>query len=225
MSDGNFVDKLGSLFKTPEGGGLLSDKTAGTLFPYLGMAGGKAPSNKDLINAAILRGSLELLKPRQPGENLASQASRALQAGQEPLKTMAALKLQQRKATQAGQLGQASVVTQLKDDVQKGINAISKITGIEDVSKEYPVAISTLNQLALSKYNTTADYFSTNKYITDLLAELNTNVTTDEAGVLVLKDVESASPEIVQLIARMNASKQAGSSENNIIKKVITIKD
>ena len=89
MSDGNFVDKLGSLFKTPEGGGLLSDKTAGTLFPYLGMAGGKAPSNKDLINAAILRGSLELLKPRQPGENLASQASRALQAGQEPLKTMA----------------------------------------------------------------------------------------------------------------------------------------
>ena len=225
MSDGNFVDKLGSLFKTPEGGGLLSDKTAGTLFPYLGMAGGKAPSNKDLINAAILRGSLELLKPRQPGENVASQASRALQAGQEPLKTMAALKLQQRKATQAGQLGQASVVTQLKDDVQKGINAISKITGIKDVSKEYPVAISTLNQLALSKYNTTADYFGTNKYITDLLAELNTNVTTDEAGVLVLKDMESASPELVQLIARMNASKQAGSSENNIIKKVITIKE
>jgi hypothetical protein len=225
MSDENIFNKLGSLFKTPEGGGLLSDKTAGTFFPYLGMAGGKAPSNRDLINAAILRGSLELLKPRQPGENLASQASRALQAGQEPLKTMAALKLQQRKATQAGQLGQASVVTQLKDDVQKGINAISKITGIEDVSKEYPVAISTLNQLALSRYNTTGDYFSTNKYITDLLTELNTNVTADKDKTLVFKDIESASPELVELVARMNASKQAGSTENNIIKKVRTVRD
>ena len=38
------------------------------------------PTNKQLIDAAILRGSLELLKPRQPGENLASQASRGLKA-------------------------------------------------------------------------------------------------------------------------------------------------
>ena len=38
-------------------------------------------TNKQLIDAAILRGSLELLKPRQPGENIASQAGRALQAG------------------------------------------------------------------------------------------------------------------------------------------------
>ena len=37
-------------------------------------------SNKDLINAAILRGSLELLKPKQPGENLASQLGRGLSA-------------------------------------------------------------------------------------------------------------------------------------------------
>lgn len=39
------------------------------------------PTNKQLIDAAILRGSLELLKPKQPGENIASQASRALEAG------------------------------------------------------------------------------------------------------------------------------------------------
>lgn len=38
-------------------------------------------TNKQLIDAAILRGSLEFLKPRQPGENLASQAGRALEAG------------------------------------------------------------------------------------------------------------------------------------------------
>lgn len=38
-------------------------------------------TNKQMIDAAILRGSLELLKPRQAGENFASQASRALKAG------------------------------------------------------------------------------------------------------------------------------------------------
>lgn len=45
-------------------------------------------SNKDLINAAILRGSLELLKPRQPGENIASQLGRGLQAGAEVGKSL-----------------------------------------------------------------------------------------------------------------------------------------
>ena len=47
-----------------------------------GQIGGK-PTNKQMIDAAILRGSLELLKPRQAGENFASQASRALTAASE----------------------------------------------------------------------------------------------------------------------------------------------
>ena len=47
------------------------------VFPQLVNA---QPTNKQLIDAAILRGSLELLKPRQPGENIASQASRGLRA-------------------------------------------------------------------------------------------------------------------------------------------------
>ncbi len=45
-----------------------------------GQVGGK-PTNKQMIDAAILRGSLELLKPRQAGENFASQIGRSLQAG------------------------------------------------------------------------------------------------------------------------------------------------
>ena len=45
-------------------------------------------SNKDLINAAIFRSSLELLKPRQPGENIASQLGRGLQAGAETAKSL-----------------------------------------------------------------------------------------------------------------------------------------
>lgn len=53
------------------------------LFP--GISG--QATNKELINAAILRGSLELLKPKQAGENFASQASRALEAGLDVNKT------------------------------------------------------------------------------------------------------------------------------------------
>lgn len=54
---------------------IFGERIAQALFP------GIPQNNKQLINAAILRGSLELLKPRQPGENLASQLGRGLQAG------------------------------------------------------------------------------------------------------------------------------------------------
>jgi hypothetical protein len=59
-----------------------------TLFGNVTMPQIMKPTNKQLIDAAILRGSLELLKPRQPGENLASQASRALEAAQQPAKIL-----------------------------------------------------------------------------------------------------------------------------------------
>ena len=164
------------------------------------------PTNKQLIDAAILRGSLELLKPRQPGENLASQASRALQAGQEPLKTMAAIRLQQTKARQAGQLGQASSVSQIKDDVKTAINRVG-IAGIEDISAEFPVAIATLNSLGLQKFATTGDYFTTNKYLSDLTTELNTNVKL-VGDTLEITDMDSASQDLIGLVARMNAAKK-----------------
>jgi len=54
---------------------IFGERLAQAFFP------GIPQSNKNLINAAILRGSLELLKPRQPGENLASQLGRGLEAG------------------------------------------------------------------------------------------------------------------------------------------------
>tara|TARA_R100001163_G_C5034694_1_gene174160 strand:- start:271 stop:1140 length:870 start_codon:yes stop_codon:yes gene_type:complete len=41
------------------------------------------PSNKQIIDAAILRTSLELLKPRQPSENFASQLGRGITAATE----------------------------------------------------------------------------------------------------------------------------------------------
>ena len=54
---------------------IFGEQIAQVLFP------GISQDNKQLINAAILRGSLELLKPKQPGENLASQLGRGLEAG------------------------------------------------------------------------------------------------------------------------------------------------
>jgi len=66
--------------------GILNDEEKLTGFRGLlgnlvlpGLSG--QPTNKQLIDAAILRGSLELAKPRQPGENFASQIGRSLQAG------------------------------------------------------------------------------------------------------------------------------------------------
>lgn len=79
--------------------GLLSDKVnrMNYLFP-----GTLDISNKDLINAAILRGSLEILKPRQPGENFASQASRALEAGLKTQTDVQALKIADAKSRTTG---------------------------------------------------------------------------------------------------------------------------
>tara|TARA_R110002012_G_C11593604_1_gene606510 strand:- start:376 stop:1203 length:828 start_codon:yes stop_codon:yes gene_type:complete len=54
---------------------IFGERLAQALFPGIGQ------NNKGLIDAAILRGSLELLKPRQAGENLASQLGRGLEAG------------------------------------------------------------------------------------------------------------------------------------------------
>ena len=59
--------------KPPEN--IFGERLAQALFP------GVSQNNKQLIDAAILRGSLELLKPRQAGENLASQLGRGLEAG------------------------------------------------------------------------------------------------------------------------------------------------
>jgi hypothetical protein len=59
--------------ETPQN--IFGERLAQALFP------GISQNNKQLIDAAILRGSLELLKPRQAGENLASQLGRGLEAG------------------------------------------------------------------------------------------------------------------------------------------------
>ncbi len=61
-------------------------------------------TNKQLIDAAILRGSLELLKPRQAGENFASQLGRGLSAASQFSESMRPNLDQQMKALQVEQL-------------------------------------------------------------------------------------------------------------------------
>ena len=61
-------------------------------------------TNKQLIDAAILRGSLELLKPRQAGENFASQLGRGLSAASQFGESMRPDLDQQMKALQVEQL-------------------------------------------------------------------------------------------------------------------------
>ena len=70
-----------------------------------------APTNKQMIDAAILRGSLELLKPKQPNENFASQASRALEAAGQPAKTLAAAQAAEAAARAKGMRPQVSITT------------------------------------------------------------------------------------------------------------------
>jgi len=49
----------------------------------------KAPTNRQMIDASILRAGLELMKPNQPGENTASALLRALDQAGQPAKTLA----------------------------------------------------------------------------------------------------------------------------------------
>tara|TARA_X000001382_G_scaffold36669_1_gene24286 strand:+ start:3539 stop:4186 length:648 start_codon:yes stop_codon:yes gene_type:complete len=165
-----------------------------------------APTNKQMIDAAILRGSLELLKPKQPNENFASQASRALEAAGQPAKTLADYRAAQATANRSGALGQSAIITNIKDDIEKGINQVGTITGVQDISKEYPIFYNNLVTNAIEKYTSTGDYASANAYSTKIFNELYTNIEVKD-GKLSFKDLDIASPEMIDLISKANKAK------------------
>ena len=130
------------------------------LFP--GISG--QATNKELINAAILRGSLELLKPKQPGENFASQAARALEAGtsvneqttggyataQEALQAAKAAGFKNIKVYAKGNgFGYTGEVSAFQDLLPDAVNSeegeSSEETGLQVLSKEeYDKAVETI---------------------------------------------------------------------------------
>jgi len=63
----------------------------------------KAPTNRQMIDASILRAGLELMKPNQPGENTASALLRSLDQAGQPAKTLADARLAQAKAAKSTQ--------------------------------------------------------------------------------------------------------------------------
>ena len=66
-------------------------------------SGGKGPSNKQMINAAILRAGLELGKGRLPGENFGVALNRGMEAFGAPAKTLSDARIAQAKAAKSTQ--------------------------------------------------------------------------------------------------------------------------
>ena len=62
----------------------------------------ETPTNRQMIDASILRAGLELMKPNQPGENTASALLRSLDQAGQPAKTLADYKLAQAAARAKG---------------------------------------------------------------------------------------------------------------------------
>tara|TARA_S200002703_G_scaffold106398_1_gene92384 strand:+ start:184 stop:813 length:630 start_codon:yes stop_codon:yes gene_type:complete len=165
------------------------------------------PTNKQLIDAAILRGSLELLKPKRPGENLASQASRSLDAMSIPGKTLSDYRASQLKSNQSGALGQSAIITNIKDDIEKGLLKVGSKSGIKDISAQFPVFYNNLVTNAITKYTSTGNYAAANAYSTKMFDELYTKIELNKDGNLQIKEGETVSPEMIDLITKANTAK------------------
>jgi len=136
--------------------GLISDANAssnifgdvlGTVFP------GIDQSNKQLINAAILQGSLELLKPRQVGENLASQFGRAITAGQkvgtdlqkQDLENLVAGVGLQKTAAEIEKLQKETKIGKpIKQSKEQSRIFKDSIKGLKDINKDFAEDINTI---------------------------------------------------------------------------------
>jgi|TARA_B100000073_G_C23734161_1_gene571675 hypothetical protein len=188
---------------------IFGDFVTNLAFPYASLGQGKMPTNKQLIDAAVLRGSLELLKPKQKGENFASQVSRALDAGIEPAKNLAEYQLSAAKSRQSGALGESSIITNIKDDVDKALLKVGDISGIKDISKQYPVLYNNIVTNAIRVFNSpdSQGYLSANEYTTRIFNELYGNVKKDDAtGKLTIINKETASPGLIDLIDKANTA-------------------
>ena len=110
-------------------------------------------SNKQLINAAILQGSLELLKPRQVGENLASQFGRAITAGQkvgtdlqkQELENLVAGVGLQKTAAEIEKLQKETKIGKpIKQSKEQSRIFKDSIKGLKDINKDFAEDINTI---------------------------------------------------------------------------------
>tara|TARA_R110000851_G_scaffold153985_2_gene296092 strand:+ start:1344 stop:2246 length:903 start_codon:yes stop_codon:yes gene_type:complete len=137
-----------------------------TIFPGINQ------DNKQLINAAILRGSLELLKPRQPSEGLAGQFGRAIDAGQKVGTDLQKQGLENLVA-QFGIQKDAAQIQKLQKDIGASKSTIptkeqsriykSSIDSLIDIDKDFSADIDTIRQKS-------GDFVSFDDETKDLLA-------------------------------------------------------
>ena len=130
---GNFTPKIDP--NNPQG---LSNIETLFGYAYMPQVMTQNPTNKQMIDAAILRAGLEMGKGRQPGETFGGALARGAEAAGQPAKTLADYRVAQATANRSGALGQSAIITNIKDDIEKGINQVGTITGVQDISKEYP---------------------------------------------------------------------------------------
>ena len=88
---------------TPQGLSNIETLLGNAYMPQvMNYGAGKGPSNKQMINASILRAGLELGKGRLPGENFGVALNRGMEAFGAPAKTLAAAQAAAAKARGSG---------------------------------------------------------------------------------------------------------------------------
>jgi hypothetical protein len=178
-------------------------------FPQaLNYGAGKGPSNKQMIDAAILRAGLEGGKGRLPGENFGAAFNRSMNAMSIPAKTLADAQLAQRKASQAGSIGDSQAYAVIRKDVEAIIPDISSTFGISKISPARAILVQYLNTAGRESYNSSG-ISSIDKAITDrsdLVLQILTKDPTD--GSLQVNDSYKGNipPEIEDLRSRINAA-------------------
>tara|TARA_R100001460_G_C3557080_1_gene175557 strand:- start:3071 stop:3679 length:609 start_codon:yes stop_codon:yes gene_type:complete len=149
------------------------------------------PTNKQLIDAAILRGSLELLKPKQPGENLASQASRGLQAAAKFGDDI----MTQRDASLVNQLKMLKLQKEMNDGTQLSLS-MPELKGLTQVVKNTIRANPALTE-KLEEFATKID--DTFKFPgTDINPETYISIAT-EVGILQNIHKNKSGPELTNM--------------------------
>lgn len=176
-------------------------------YAYMPQVMTKSPTNKQMINASILRAGLELGKGRMPGESFGGALSRGAEAMSIPGKTLADYRASQLKSNQSGALGQSAIITNIKDDIEKGLLKVGAKSGIKDISAQFPVFYNNLVTNAITKYTSTGNYAAANAYSTKMFDELYTKIELNKDGNLQIQEGETVSPEMIDLITKANAAK------------------
>lgn len=163
-----------------------------------------APTNKQMIDAAILRGSLELLKPKQPNENFASQASRALEAAGQPAKTLADHQAKLAASRASRQINYVGAMKYLDERYNKNSesidNVLQKLGDFNSKASSY--SKSTITQAAASVLAEKGEVAAA-AYLDKLLAEQQTLKQVDGNFIY-----EGTDPVIINLTNNLNIRKE-----------------